>query len=66
MKGFYDRIMKTFIFQENCAKCSIHLESCQVAEMIGNDGIEMVIEDDIQRSDLHRVAIAFEEIVDAF
>ena len=34
--------------------------------MIGNDGIEMVIEDDIQGFDLHWIAIAFEDIVDAF
>ena len=34
--------------------------------MIGNDGIEMVIKDDIHGFDLHGVAIAFEDIVDAF
>ena len=34
--------------------------------MIGDDGVEMVIEDDIQGFDLHWAAIAFEDIVDAF
>ena len=34
--------------------------------MIGDDGVEMVIEDDIQGFDLHWVAITFEDIVDAF
>jgi len=34
--------------------------------MIGNDGIEMVIEDDIHGFDFHGAATAFEDIVDAF
>jgi len=34
--------------------------------MIGNDGIEMIVEDDIHGSDFYRTAIAFEDIVDAF
>ena len=34
--------------------------------MIGNDRIEMAVEDDIHGFDLHRVAIAFENRVDAF
>jgi hypothetical protein len=34
--------------------------------MIGDDEVELVIEDDIQGFDLHWAAIAFEDIVDAF
>ena len=44
---------------------SKHLESRQIAEMIGNDWIEIFVEDDIHRFDLHRVTIAFEDIIDA-
>ena len=45
---------------------SKHHESCQIPEMIGNDGIEIIIKDDIHGFYLHGVAIAFEDIVDAF
>jgi len=34
--------------------------------MIGNDWIEVVIKDEIHGFDLHRVTIAFEDIIDSF
>ncbi|MFA5924238.1 MAG: hypothetical protein WC856_23585 [Methylococcaceae bacterium] len=34
--------------------------------MIGNDWIEIFVEDDIHGFDFHRVTIAFEDIIDAF
>ena len=34
--------------------------------MIGNHWIEIIVEDDIHGFDLHRVTIAFENIIDAF
>ena len=45
---------------------SEQLESGQIAKMIGYDGIETLVENDIHGLDLNRITIAFEDIVDTF
>ena len=53
-------------FEENSSIGSKHLESCQITKMIGNDWIEIFVEDDAHRFDLHRVTVAFEDIINTF
>ena len=45
---------------------SEHLESGQITKMIGYDGIEMLIENNVHGFYLQGIAIAFEDIVDTF
>jgi hypothetical protein len=51
------------IFEENSSIGSKHLESCQITEMVGNDWIEIFVKDNIHGFDLHRVTVAFEDII---